>query len=587
MSRIQVDQTLAPPDGALPVPSPTWSIDGIMLPELLTRCLDFMDLDDILRIMAINKRWNALGLAHPTYWRDLYLELSQGVCSRHVRLFRLRLSRSHGRPINVRTSNSYTTRYDPRVSAERDVLSDISTHLSHIQVLHWRTQHHTAVGELFDALAHPAPMLQELALSSPFWTPPWPALRADLLAGFAPALRLAVFSCLELPVPLSACLSNIDRLSVHNGTVPDVVQESLRLRALYLCDQVILPDIFRTEAAWNGIQGLHIFGGEIASNWRGMRLPIDRVPRVVLQQNYTYPSEHAGIADNLAGLASHLQGAIGLYVVQSTTSPGVHRFQLRGTSERTHHLERSMVTAQNVGKIPEPPPTAIAAGFAHRIVYLTVRLKSWDPMLHLGPLPALEDLVLLIANESPPEAPGTLSCPALKRLIIRERRWRADKLVVTPVPLERFARQALLGVKFPLALDLQGVELQKDAECDQSRFCNTTMTGAPADFSFFALAAIVAAVPAQAALVYNGENCEGDRLNVTHDGACHDGFWAQSFNTGTTACLRVYSHPGCQETGQRFTYPELGDFCRAANNGQKTQSFRVWAGPKCPPAFND
>ncbi|EJD32778.1 hypothetical protein AURDEDRAFT_132001 [Auricularia subglabra TFB-10046 SS5] len=437
-------------------------IEEIMPVELVARCLDFLDLDDILRIMSVNKRWTDVARDHPTYWRDLALDYIQSREPHHVQLFRLRLSRSRGRPVKI------SLQYFPDEPGERDILPDLSHHLDHIQVLDYTTYDDEMVDAVLEALAYPAPILRDLKLSMNT-VGPNREVRADFLAGSAPLLRSALFGSLDLPIPIPACLRDIERLTVLSAAISDIFQSCQRLRELHLYHAVTLHPAFLDKRSWNNIQVLCIDSGEIARTWHSIGLPVSQVPKLVVRMVYTSMLGPPETEASLSALSTHMAGGIGVHVSQ--TFPGLLWIDLRGTSEHTLHLNHSAMLVDREPpnsefKIPYPG-NDLAAGFCDRVLYLSVALEIWEFALCLGDLPVMENLVLLIKDGGTPENLGLLSCPRLKRLILRKSGTTSDPIAVALAPFAEFARSALPDAPFPLLLQLEHVELLRDQDIER------------------------------------------------------------------------------------------------------------------------
>ncbi|EJD44449.1 hypothetical protein AURDEDRAFT_166539 [Auricularia subglabra TFB-10046 SS5] len=96
-------------------------------------------------------------------------------------------------------------------------------------------------------------------------------------------------------------------------------------------------------------------------------------------------------------------------------------------------------------------------------------------------------------------------------------------------------------------------------------------------FTSFALAAVLAAVPAQAFIAWSGDHCDGPQgNNVNLDGSCRSFGGRHSFNAGSESCIKFYELGNC--SGQRFTYENQGDRCTNVNTGTDIAAFRAWPG---------
>ncbi|EJD45368.1 hypothetical protein AURDEDRAFT_184829 [Auricularia subglabra TFB-10046 SS5] len=441
--------------------------------------MDFLDLSDLLLAMAVNRRWKDVALDHPTYWRDLRLDERQSSQPDAVRFFRLRLSRSRGRPVNI-ALKSY-----PLARSEREILPDIAQHLSHIQQLDYISHQDDITEAIFDALARPAPILDTLRLIINSRGGDV-QIRSDFLAGFAPGLCSVVLGFLDLPFPIPPCLRRVEhlRVSIMCASVPDLSQGFPDLVELHLCQDVTLRPAFFDERAWRGIQYLCIDGGEIARKWHRLGLPIDRISSVVIKLGYfaqlLVPPETAA---SLAALAAHLDGGIGVHIAQH--GPSLLSIDLRGTSATSSDLDRGVLLSDYQlhlldadSRLPFPGDD-LSAGFAGRVVYITLSLDNWDLACCLGALPVLESLLLSVENGTTPENPRQLSCPRLKRLILRTL-WNSTGIIVVVevAPFAQFARAALHDAPFPLSLELQQVELltPEEIESVSSTFRSATTT---------------------------------------------------------------------------------------------------------------
>ncbi|EJD47205.1 hypothetical protein AURDEDRAFT_163811 [Auricularia subglabra TFB-10046 SS5] len=435
---------------------------------LLADVLDYLPLPELLlAAMPVNRYWRESVLSHPHYWSVIQLlEDAPESVSKSSCLFTLRLSRTGSKPTRVRIMHS-----NPGAAA----LVELAQHLGHITFLFLHTSP-SYVAQAVEAFrAHPVPALTDFFLASWAETPGSDpiAMPPDLFSSSAPRLEHVDLSDVELsPQPrFPAFLANVTSLSYSMATreysqVPDLFSGCPRLGVLCLQGILALDDpAFRLARNWDRLHAadLNIFG--LDANL----LPVGGVRRVKYHCYYHGTTTVIHAAEHLAGplsVAFHCQHDLsapsGVFTLLSIT--------MRSTAGQRAHERRVETT------LPTPPPgtfpldtiTAFQnAPIVDRIVRLVLSVADWDELVGRGFLtafPALEDLVLTVADQPPetawrsPDPSAKLSCPRLQRLILSFQRW-SPRPVVEVAAVASFALAVLSDARFPLRLELNDAAL--------------------------------------------------------------------------------------------------------------------------------
>ncbi|KZW00151.1 hypothetical protein EXIGLDRAFT_762015 [Exidia glandulosa HHB12029] len=189
-----------------------------LVDDLLHSVYDHIYILDLVKLRLVSKRWDALALDHPNYWRNLFLRATTPGA---IQFFFSRLSRSHRRPIDVHVvfpdDENVAVAQDPE--HYRAVYTVVATHMDHITSLNLcGPVHHCS--DIFGVVRHAAPLLNDLTVNLQLPCRGADAQRqditlpGDLLHDFAPFLRIIFLHNVILDAYSPPCVACVTKASV-------------------------------------------------------------------------------------------------------------------------------------------------------------------------------------------------------------------------------------------------------------------------------------------------------------------------------------------------------------------------------------
>lgn len=442
---------------------------------------DFWLEELLFSVMSVNRFWRWCAIAHPRYWQHISLDEDSlhSPWLRMASLFILRLERAGGRPVDLDISINE----DPTA-----VFDTLARHLYHIRRLRVCTLT-THSGALFRIMCDPpAPILESLHLHFR-WGSEYagvvtvPAVLFSLDARMLS--EISIIECVlpsagELPPWLSKVTSFTCQSHVYHHQLPNIFASWPHLCDVRLSGLIGLDDpAFLRASTWARIEFLSLDGALVR---RLNPLPLSQIPRIKITDT------HNLTADDIVLVADSIMptGPLDLtFVPHLLCYSGEDRVPvvsvdvvlkcLSGTGPRGRSME-SVLPLEAPGSHPADLITAFQrAPLLGRIASLSIALDGWDRLVgpgYLAHFPEVETLAVTLERWGwfsawegtwrAQKGVGKLELPRLRRIAFRYEHdgppYRKPELRLAD--LSEFVTDQLSGVRLPLLLSLEGVEVQ-------------------------------------------------------------------------------------------------------------------------------
>ncbi|KZV84280.1 hypothetical protein EXIGLDRAFT_776709 [Exidia glandulosa HHB12029] len=253
-----------------------------LVDDILSEVYDHIDIYDLVRLRVVSRRWDAIVMDHPNYWRDLFLRARRPGA---ISFFLLRLSASRQRPVDVCVSfddeEAAVAQLSEHYSA---VYHAIHSHMGHIESLHLHgpVHHHP---DIFAVIRHAAPLLKTLDINF-FVRPRSESLQQqdisrltlpdDLLANCAPLLRTFGLHNVTVGARTPPCIAHVTTASITHShdiyiELPYLPTWFPSATTLTIAGNIVIASGGPTvERTWNAIVDLTLHGAAVRWHMRSL-----------------------------------------------------------------------------------------------------------------------------------------------------------------------------------------------------------------------------------------------------------------------------------------------------------------------------
>ncbi|KZV99182.1 hypothetical protein EXIGLDRAFT_726248 [Exidia glandulosa HHB12029] len=458
---------LTPPSPPLSASSMVQLDSTRLLPvELSEKVSDFLDLQSLLVLASVSRRWRAIVHDHPTYWRDIFLD-TPSLSS--VLLLGLRLERGGSRPAYVSIDVQ-----KPWPPLRAMLFPIVAAHLHRISRLSLTVTAQNA-NSLFRALSNPAPLLHAFEL---IFLRPQSALCTlplDVFGGVAPSLTnmaLINVSLTEAPYAAFAHVCHLvigfDGLSPTTA-VPFVFEIFPRIRYLSLMRAAMLEDTrFRNQDCWSALETLVVLTNIRCRDAVFQVAPVGDLVHLITQD---CNREHVTL------FARHLEGPLELAIEDVDEQQFNIVLRSRTPVRSRVFLERCDDWVTNAAL---PHDALRREHILARVVTFVMPIALWYAIIgFMAPLPALSMLIILLHGGHrllSSRLSSRLQCPNMEVLVLR---GPHDIALERSAAIRDFASNALDGTQSShVLLRLERVHVEdgiddlqhlfRDIQCDNA-----------------------------------------------------------------------------------------------------------------------
>ncbi|EJD46365.1 hypothetical protein AURDEDRAFT_164596 [Auricularia subglabra TFB-10046 SS5] len=399
--------------------------------DIFHMVIDLGDMEQLLLVSRVCRRWRAAARSHAMFWRRVYLGR---VSTSSIAFFQARLGATTDTGVSLRINIPK----GPLCSRMRDeVLPAISRNLHRLARLDVNL-HIEVSTPLFHVLSKPAPLLEHLCIQLYRYDCHIAVIPPDLLGGSCQALSEVVMTDVALPTEAVHAFQAVQSLTV-GSTMPHIVHDQVllhfpALKHLTVSNQTTQPgllmmphDISRNETCdriFRSVENIVAILGRTTSQ------PRDVTARFLL---------------------THMRGPLELALLCPT--PACIHLSIAASSPARSRTMVLLPPQLRFGEgwppldalfVREPALRITTLRIAGRLTYLASLFKE---------MPACETVEIIIDRDTfPPPVP--LPLPALKTVVLRYSHGRTS---VSAEALDIFLLNLLGPRVTPLALRLDGI----------------------------------------------------------------------------------------------------------------------------------